>query len=123
MIGRRMVIKVVSRSGIFIQAVSCTVDELEESPLLPPILREGKTLYPARGFNLQNLATFKPYALIAYSLSRMKAGEKVKLVHRLYGRKRGCGVLNETDGYKIGRSHMMAPLRNAGKINHKTRTG
>ncbi|HID90991.1 TPA: nucleotidyltransferase domain-containing protein [Candidatus Bathyarchaeota archaeon] len=108
------VVKIASRTELFTQIIMLTSEELRSSQLLPSILREGRPLYAKEGFDLQRLASFKPHAIVTYSLNSMEAKEKVRLIHRLYGRASGKyryrGLVEKYGGFRVGRNCFMIPL-------------
>lgn len=118
--GWHRVIELTAEKDTFIQALTMTIEELASSTLLEPILRDGKTLYSKPSFNIQSLATFKPYAIVTYDLSSLKGGEKVRFIQSLYGRRVGKyvyrGALGSLGGYKVGRRCLIIPAEEASKL-------
>ena len=111
------IIEITSKSDLFTQTITLTVDEFISSPLLHPVLREGKILYQRKDFNLNNLISFEPYVIVTYDLSTIhKSVDKVKFIHRLFGRKAGKysykGILDSLGGFKVGRNAIMLPFKN-----------
>lgn len=120
--GWRQTTEVTARKPIFVQLVTMTVDELKSSSLLSVVLREGKTLYSTQAFNLQRLASFKPYALLTYDLTSLTSHSKVKFIQNLQGRKSGKytykGLLKEQGGFKVGRNCLMIPLESVAPLTN-----
>ncbi len=111
-LGRDEVWKLASMSEAFVQVITMTLEEINSSPLLTSILRDGITLFKRKDFDLREMIAFSPIALISYDLRDLDPTEKVKILHRLYGR-RGkrmyVGIVEQLGGYKVGRSSFIVP--------------
>ncbi len=111
-LGRKEVWKLASKSEAFVQVISMTIEEIKSSPLLTSVLRDGITLFRKGDFDLGKLIGFSPIALISYDLKGLDPVEKVKILHRLYGRKgkrRYVGIVEKLRGFRVGRGSFIVP--------------
>lgn len=121
--GRAQVAQIAARSGLFLQVLCLTTTELEKSPLLPTILREGGILDQRASFSLETMATkrLRPYVLLTYDLRSLAPRDKVKFIHAVQGRGKGRhrypGLLDHAAGYKVGRNTLMIPFNHTQKIH------
>ncbi|MBS7633912.1 nucleotidyltransferase domain-containing protein [Candidatus Bathyarchaeota archaeon] len=118
--GQEKIYGITAQSDLFIQAIALTLSELEESTILEEVIRDGKLLYAAGNLERFSPANFKPYALITYSATNLKAKEKVAFIQKLEGRRVGGyrynGLLQKANGYKVGKGVLMIPLESFEKI-------
>jgi len=105
-----------SKSETFVQVISMTLEEIKSSPLLTSVLRDGIALFRKGNFDLGRLISFSPIALISYDLRDLDPVEKVKILHRLYGRKgkrRYVGIIEKLGGFRVGRGSFIVPYDKA----------
>ena len=114
--GRKKVWKLASESETFVQVISMSLEEIRSSPLLTSVLRDGIALFRKRNFSLTKVIDFTPIALISYDLRGLDPVEKVKVLHRLYGRegkRRYIGIVEQLGGFRIGRGSFIVHYRKA----------
>lgn len=91
--GYDSVIKILSKSHLFIQGNIRSLGELERSDphFLQMVFGDGKILYwkPNLHIDLLGLLKLKPHAIIEYSLRNLAPARKSKLAFALFGRKMG----------------------------------
>ncbi|MEM3608044.1 MAG: nucleotidyltransferase domain-containing protein [Candidatus Bathyarchaeia archaeon] len=111
---QELIYEATSRSDLFIQAVTLTLDELRNSPLLETLRREGKTYHSEAELSKLLAATHKPYALLTYTTRKLTAKQRVIFSQKLEGRRDGKylypGLLQRVGGQKIGRGVVMIPI-------------
>jgi len=116
----RDVYKITSQGGLFIQAVCLTLEELMGSPLLQPVLREGKKYYADKDAKAALTPLYTPYALITYSTVNLDPKKRVVVAQKLEGRGKGKyrydGLIQKLNGFKVGRGVLMVPLDNVGAL-------
>ena len=112
----RGIYKITSESNLFFQVIALTLNELIGSPLLQPVLREGKIYYADENTKRVLTPVHKPYALITYNTTSLCPRERVKFSQRLEGRGKGKytydGLIQKMEGFKVGRGVLMVPLEN-----------
>lgn len=112
----RDIYKITSESNLFIQAIGLTLKELMSSPLLQCVLREGKIYYADEDVKRVLTPMHRPYALVTYSTANLCPKGRVIYAQKLEGRGRGryryYGLIQELDGFKVGRGVLMVPLEN-----------
>ena len=115
-LGRERIWKLASESETFIQVISMTLEEIKSSPLLTSVLRDGITLFRKDDFDLGKIVSFSPIALISYDLKDLEPVEKVKVLHKLYGRKgkrKYVGIVEKLGGFRVGRGSFIVPYNKA----------
>lgn len=121
MSGRAQLTQITAQCGLFVHPICLTSAELERSPLLSTILREGEILYQHASFSLEAMALkrLRPYALITYDLRSLAPKEKVKVIYALQGRGKGAhrypGLLDRLAGCKVGHDTLLIPFRRVGE--------
>jgi predicted nucleotidyltransferase len=112
----REVYKITSESSLFVQVIGLTRKELTSSPLLKPVMREGKIYYADE--DVKNVLTpmHKPYALVTYSTTNLSPKERVVFAQKLEGRGKSKyrydGLIQKLGGFRVGRGVLMVPLEN-----------
>lgn len=116
--GYRGVVRILSRSDLFIQANLRGLDELRECDpyFLQTVFAEGKFLYrhPSLRLDLTDILRLKPHALVEYSMEGLPPAGKCKLIFALFGRRsagyRYRGLVERVGGWKTGRSSFVVPM-------------
>nr|MDO8098849.1 nucleotidyltransferase domain-containing protein [Candidatus Njordarchaeota archaeon] len=105
-----------AKSDLFFQVIGLTLEELELSPLLESIRREGKIFFATEEVSKLLTPIHKPYALVTYSTANLKAKARVIFAQKLEGRRqnkyRYNGLIHKIGGYKVGRGVVMVPIEN-----------
>jgi predicted nucleotidyltransferase len=118
----REIYKITSESGLLLQVTGLTLQELMRSPLLQPVMREGKIYYADEEVTRELTPKHKPYALVTYSTVNLSPKEKVIFSQKLEGRGRGKyryeGLVQKLEGFKVGRGVLMIPLKNLRTLTH-----
>jgi len=118
----REIYKITSESSLFLQVISLTLQELMRSPLLQPVMREGKIYYADKEVTRELTPKYKPYALVTYSTINLSPKEKVVFTQKLEGRGKGKyryeGLVQKLEGFKVGRGVLMIPLENLRTLTH-----
>lgn len=116
--GYDSVIKILSRSNLFIQGNIRSLKELKNSDphFLQKVFSEGKILHwkPELHIDLIELLKLKPMVLIEYSLKNLAPARKCKLAFTLLGRRmrkyRYKGLVEKLGGWRIGKSSFIIPF-------------
>jgi predicted nucleotidyltransferase len=112
----KKIYKITSKSDLFLQVISLTLDELKNSSLLESVIRDGKIYYANPEVKKLLTSTRMPYALITYSTANLDPQERVVFTQKLEGRGKGKyryeGLIRKLGGYKVGRGVMMIPMEN-----------
>lgn len=111
---RKKLYRRLGETGLFVQALAWSPEELKEAEptFLRDVLSHGVILqlrHPVR-LLAQHLAA-TPMTIVTYSLKGLIHREKQSLIYELYGRTSGRytypGLLDQTDGRKLGRNAFM----------------
>ena len=112
--------KITAKSNLFLQVITLTIKELKSSHLLKSVIRDGKAYYLDREMKKLLNAIYVPYALITYRMTNLKPKDKVTFIQKLEGRGKGKyrykGLIQELNGYKVGKGVIMIPVKNLKKI-------
>ncbi|MFQ6075402.1 MAG: nucleotidyltransferase domain-containing protein [Candidatus Bathyarchaeia archaeon] len=116
--GHRRVVRTLSKSHTFFQANVRSLEELKHADpyFLQVLFAEGKVLYrhPSLTIDVMDVLKLRPHVLVEYSLERIPAPEKCKVIFTLFGRKaakyRYKGIIEGLGGWKVGRSCFAVPI-------------
>ncbi len=112
--------KITAKSNLFLQVITLTIKELKSSHLLKSVIRDGKAYYLDREMKKLLNTIYVPYALITYRMTNLKPKDKVTFIQKLEGRGKGKyrykGLIQELNGYKVGKGVIMIPVKNLKKI-------
>lgn len=120
---RRQIFEKISKTGLLIQMLTRTVDELNRSDphFLKTVLQEGRILLMRYPLDLEaDLLLSEKYLLINYSLKGVSESKKQSLLYTLYGKDTKSysygGLLEKSGGRKVARACILVPKKNSQKI-------
>ncbi|MBO3754457.1 MAG: nucleotidyltransferase domain-containing protein [Candidatus Brockarchaeota archaeon] len=88
-----------------------------EPTFLNEVLGHGVLLYSKYPFqSFLAPPNFKRMVLIAYSMSRLGQSDKMRLIYRLYGRRRSKGLVEKLGGVRITDGCVLLPEENSNVI-------
>lgn len=83
-------------------------DTVFKETLWKTVIHEGVSLLDGR--RISEKLGFEPYVMFWYNLAKLKASDKVRFSHALYGRGGSGGLLKKSKGRQLGRGVLLVPV-------------